>query len=190
MKRFILSLLILFSVNAAHAIDDGATGSDFTLENYDDLKVKLSELNADYVVLEWANPKCPFVRRHAQAGTMKGLEEKYGEKGVAWLTINSTHFHGKEDNKAYAEKYGLKSPVLDDHEGEVGQLYSATTTPHIFVLDKKRKVLYQGAVDDDPYGDKEKKTNYIDAVLGDLTAGKELTMKSTKPYGCSVKYKG
>jgi hypothetical protein len=64
------------------------------------------------------------------------------------------------------------------------------TTPHMFVIDKKGTVVYEGAIDDDPSGDNTgKATNYVEAALEDVTAGKPVRTAETKSYGCGVKYK-
>ena len=78
--------------------------------------------------------------------------------------------------------------VLDDHEGKVGKLFKATRTPHMFIVDKQGEIVYQGAIDDDPYGDKKEKVNYAAKALAEVAAGKKVTTAKTVPYGCTVKY--
>jgi peroxiredoxin len=160
----------------------------FTLENVDGTKVSLSDFADKIVVLEWANPGCPIWLRVHKAGTFKALAEKYKDKGVVWLAINSTNSADKEKNKKFAETEKVPYPILDDHAGTVGKAYGAKTSPHMFVIDKHGLLAYEGAIDDDPAGEKEKPLNYVDQALTELLAGKAVSVPKTEPYGCSVKY--
>ena len=160
----------------------------FTLEDVDGKKVSLSDFADKIVVLEWMNPGCPIWARHHKAGTFRTLAEKYKDKGVVWLAINSTNSADKEKNKNFAETEKVPYPILDDHEGTVGKAYGAKTSPHMFVIDKHGRLAYQGAIDDDPAGEKENPLNYVDQALTELLAGKAVSVPKTEPYGCSVKY--
>jgi hypothetical protein len=82
-------------------------------------------------------------------------------------------------------------PVLLDEKGEVGKLYAARTTPHMYIIDPQGVLVYKGAIDNTPGSDPEpedKVVNYVETALGELAAGKPVTTKETEPYGCSVKY--
>ena len=160
----------------------------FTLEDVEGKKVNLSDFADKIVVLEWANPGCPIWLRVHKAGTFKALAEKYKDKGVVWLAINSTRTSNREKNRKFAETEKVPYPILDDHAGTVGRAYGAKTTPHMFVIDKHGQLAYEGAIDDDPAGRKEKPLNYVDQALTELLAGKAVSVPKTKPYGCSVKY--
>lgn len=167
----------------------GSPALTFTLEGQNGNKVSLSDSDGKIIVLEWLNPDCPFVKRHYRAGTMTTLAEKYKDKDVVWIAINSTHYMNKEDDKKWIEEYKLFYPILDDSSGKVGKLYGAKTTPHMFIIDKSGTLVYQGAIDDDPKGVKNGNAlNYVDKALGEIIAGKQVSMSQTKPYGCSVKY--
>jgi peroxiredoxin len=160
----------------------------FTLEDVDGKKVSLSDFADKIVVLEWMNPGCPIWARHHKAGTFRTLAEKYKDKGVVWLAINSTNSADKEKNKKFAETEKVPYPILDDHAGTVGKAYGAKTSPHMFVIDKHGLLAYEGAIDDNPAGEKEKPLNYVDQALTELLAGKAVSVPKTEPYGCSVKY--
>ena len=160
----------------------------FTLIDQNGKTHNLSDYAGKIVVLEWLNPECPFVVRHYEANTMVTLANDYAGNDVIWLGINSTKHFDQGQNRAFAEKYNLPYPVLNDNTGQVGRLYNAKTTPHMFVIDKGGSLAYQGAIDDDPTGNKSEKINYVKAVLEELLVDKAVTEKETKPYGCSVKY--
>ncbi|HBO44171.1 MAG TPA: thioredoxin family protein [Planctomycetaceae bacterium] len=165
---------------------------DFTLKDQDGKSVSLKDFKGKVVVLEWINCDCPFVKGHHGDKTMQRLADKWSKKKVVWLAINSTHYQTSERDREHREKYGLPYPILSDSSGEVGKLFHAMTTPHVFVLDKKGKVVYQGAIDDDPDGKKRregKALNYVDQALTEHFAGKKPSVPKTHPYGCSVKYR-
>ena len=91
------------------------------------------------------------------------------------------------------QKFGLAHPILLDESGEVGRAYGATNTPHMFVIDDKGVLVYRGAIDNSPDGEGEsaeggKLVRYVDVALEELRAGKPVSVKETKAYGCSVKY--
>ena len=157
----------------------------FTLEDVDGKKVSLSDFAGKTVVLEWANPHCPPWLRVHQAGTFKTLAEKYKDKGVVWLQINSNRGSNRDKNRKFAEEEKLTFPYLDDHTQEVAKTYEAKRTPHIFIIDKSGVIVYEGAIDDDPPGKKEadKRINYVDQALTELLAGKPVSVPLTKPYG-------
>jgi peroxiredoxin len=168
----------------------GAQAPNFTLEDQTGKKVSLSDFAGKIVVLEWINPDCPFVQRHANAKTMYTLAEKYGAKNVVWLGINSTNYADRATNAKWIASNNLPYAVLDDHAGEVGHMYGAKTTPHMFVIDPSGKLVYEGGIDDDPGGSKGTSAlNYVDLALTELTTGKAISTPESKPYGCSVKYK-
>lgn len=168
----------------------GDTAPDFTLSDTAGNEVSLSDFEGKIVVLEWLNPDCPFVKRHYKAGTMKNLASKYGGEGVVWLTINSTHYMDAAANAKFKADNELASAILVDQSGEVGHLYGAKTTPHMYIIDDEGQLVYIGAIDDDPRGNKGKPAvNYVAVALNEVVAGTAVTTAETKPYGCSVKYK-
>jgi peroxiredoxin len=149
------------------------------------------------VVLEWVNPDCPFVKKHYGSGNMQKLQKAYTSRGVAWLTVNSSA-PGKQGHleaataEAFVEDKGASpTALLLDPQGKVGRAYGAKTTPHMFVIDASGKLIYNGAIDDNPSADPADvatATNYVRAALDEALSGKPVTTAATQPYGCSVKY--
>ncbi|HUW20311.1 MAG TPA: thioredoxin family protein [Sedimentisphaerales bacterium] len=162
----------------------------FTLKSFDGREISLSDYAGKIVVLEWFNDECPFVRYHYEkAGTMVELANRYRDKNVVWLAINSTSHATPDQNKEFADRHKLPYPILDDRSGVVGRAYGARTTPHIYIIDAKGSIVYAGAIDDSPLGRKQEgATNYVDAALAELAGGKTISTPTTRPYGCSVKY--
>jgi len=181
----------------ASASAPGAQAPDFAVADAAGKPVKLSDYRGKFVVLEWTNPECPFVRKHYDSKNMQGLQAEWGAQDVVWLSINSTregHFEHKSGAEMQAwmkAQGGSPKAVLIDGRSEVGRAYAAKTTPHMFVIDPAGKVVYAGAIDDrrsaNPADAKVAK-NYVTAALAEAKAGKPVTVASTTPYGCSVKY--
>ena len=173
----------------------GKLAPDFTLPDVDGKPVTLSQLRGKVVVLEWFNPRCPFVKRNHELGPLKDMAVRLQKQGVAWLSINSGA-KGKQGNGADATKegiarYGMQNPVLLDEDGKAGHAYSATHTPHMFVIDARGVLVYRGAIDNAPDGDTDlgaPYVNYVDAALADVAASRPVAKPETQAYGCSVKY--
>lgn len=182
---------------AASQAEVGKPAPDFTLTDYEGKTVHLADLRGKTVVLEWFNPDCPFVKASHSKGSLKGLAERWTEKGVVWLGVNSAapgkQGHGGERVAEGKKAFGMTHPVLADETGKVGHLYGATNTPHIFVIDPQGTLRYRGAIDNSPDGAGESPTsgtlvNYADVALQHVTAGKPVDTPETRAYGCSVKY--
>ncbi len=182
------------SVAQAEGPSIGSPAPDFTLNDTNGKAVKLSDFKGKVVVLEWTNPNCPFVQRHYKNGNLPGLQKAALDKGIVWLAVNSTNAKHKDFetpadlNKTFGDWKAAYTAQLLDTDGKVGKLYDARTTPHMFVIDARGILVYQGAIDDDPRGNKEQVVNYVRSTLDLIEAGKPVSTSTTTPYGCSVKY--
>jgi len=186
----VLAVVVAMPAIAGEGVSVGDAAPDFTLADSAGNQVSLSQFEGKVVVLEWLNPDCPFVKRHYKAGTMKDLATKYGGEGVVWLTVNSTNYMDGAANAKFKADNDLPYTILVDQSGDVGHLYGAKTTPHMYIIDGSGTLVYIGAIDDDPRGNKgEPAVNYVAVALDEVLAGKSVTNAETKPYGCSVKYK-
>jgi len=170
----------------------GKKAPAFTLKSFDGKTVSLSDYRGKIVVLEWFNFECPYVQYHYdKVTTMIDLANKYKDKNVVWLAMNSTSHTTPEANIGFAKKHNLPYLILDDRPGNVGHAYSAETTPHIFIIDRRGNIVYEGAIDNSPLGKTpagEQLINYVDQALAEVLAGKPVSIPKTKPYGCTVKY--
>ncbi len=188
----VVALMAFTTVPAS--VEVGKLVPDFTLTDITGKTHKLSDYKGKIVILEWTNPNCPFVERVYREGIMTATQKKAADVGAVWITINSTHpkhqdFETNEElAKIYKEWKAQHTAFLADPEGTVGRMYDAKTTPHMFVIDKEGKLVYNGAIDDDPRGNKKEKVNYVQVALEELTSGKTVRTATTKPYGCSMKY--
>ena len=197
--KLTIALLALLTSLSSFAIETGIQAPDFTLKSAGtkDGEVKLSSYKGKVVVLEWLNHGCPFVRKHYDAGNMQALQTKYTSQNVIWLSVISSapgkqgHVTADEARKDVVKNKSAATNILLDPTGEVGKLYGAKTTPHMFIIDKDGKLAYQGAIDDKP--DTEQASiklakNYVSEALDLIFANKKVTHATTKSYGCGVKY--
>lgn len=181
----------------AAAAGVGQAAPDFTLMDTTGKPVRLSDFKGKTVVLEWNNPGCPFVRKHYQ-GNMQALQQEAASQGVVWLAINST----RADSSDYqppqqlgrwmTEQKASPAATLLDEDGKVGEAYAARVTPHMYIVDARGTLVYAGGIDSIPSAraaDIEKATNYVRQGLNELRAGKPLSVATSRPYGCTIKYK-
>lgn len=172
----------------------GSAAPTFTLKDTEGKEVSLANLLAEGkpVVLVWFNPDCPFIVKQFEATkTLPNLAEQYKDKAT-FVAINSgaagNQGAGVERNKKAKADWKIGYSVLIDDTGATGHAYGAKTTPHCFVIAKDGTLAYAGAIDDDSSQKTAGKTNYVAKALDEVLAGKEVTTKTTAPYGCSVKY--
>jgi peroxiredoxin len=193
-----LTCLASTSLFAADSPANGAAAPDFSVTDSKGKTQSVSQYKGKTVVLEWFNPSCPFVVKHYGSGNMQKLQEEYTGKGVVWLTIDSSapgkegHLTAEQAEKQITEWKMKSSALLLDPDGKAGQTYGAKNTPHMFIIDPEGKVIYQGAIDSKPSAKPEdiaSSTNYVKVALDESMGGKPVSNASTKPYGCSVKYK-
>lgn len=200
MKNLFFTLIALCSLGLAsvNALEIGDRAPAFTLTDTNGKKHNLADFSGKVVVLEWTNHGCPFVKKHYAPGNMQKLQKEWTSAGVVWLTISSTNSgHADYQTPAQANQWLQESKaaptaMLLDEDGRVGKLYEAKTTPHMYIIGANGTLLYQGAIDSMRTAKSEdiaKADNYVALALGEIMAGKVVTKSSTKPYGCSVKYK-
>src|ERR1044071_6744825 len=199
--KILLTVLTSFIGTAVFAADAPPVGSaapDFSLTDAKGKTHALSEYKGKYVVLEWFNPECPFVKKHYGSSNMQNLQKEYTDKGVVWLTIDS-NAPGTEGNLTaeQAEKIATswkthETALLLDPDGKVRRAYGSKNTPNMVIISPDGKIVYHGAIDSKATpnpADIPSSTNYVKAALDQSLAGKSISTPQTKPYGCSVKYK-
>lgn len=193
-----LGATFLMGNNAAAAPTVGQQAPDFVAVDTTGAKHKLSDFAGKFVVLEWTNPGCPFVRKHYGSGNLPATQKAATDKGVVWLAINSTERAATDYLKPEALDAWMKSQkaaptaVLMDEDGVIGQVYGARTTPHIFIIDPKGVLVYAGGIDSIASAradDIKTATNYVNQALGEAFGGRPISAATTRPYGCSIKYK-
>jgi len=185
------------AMSATEVARVGEPAPDFAVVDTKGATRHLSDFKGKLVVLEWHNQGCPFVKKHYGSGNMQRLQKEVTAQGGVWLTVISSApgkqgFVTPTEEDAYlAAEKAVPTAVLLDSDGEVGRLFGAKTTPHMYLVDAKGVLVYAGAIDDRPSpdaADVEGAKNYVLAAYQETTAGKPVTVAATAPYGCSVKY--
>lgn len=198
-RRTALALTALLALTAPAAagpqVDRPAPA--FTARDADGRTVSLADYKGRTVVLEWTNHDCPFVQKHYGGQAMQALQKKWTEQGVVWLSVISSApgeqgaVSGPEANRLTQERGAAPTAVVLDTDGAVGRAYGAQTTPHMFVVKGDGTLAYMGGIDDKPSAaltDLKTARNHVDAALSEIAAGKAVSVKTARPYGCSVKY--
>src|SRR5882757_6396613 len=194
-----VGVIALVWVMVAHAATVGQAAPTFNGKDSQGKAQSLAQYRGKYVVLEWTNQTCPYTKKHYDSGNMQALQQQWTGKGVVWLTVlSSSPSHGDDgyltatqENEHIAEVHAHPTAAVLDPSGEIGRLYSAKTTPHMFVIDPQGKLIYAGAIDDKATtdtSDVKVAKNYVSAALTEAMAGQPVETASTRPYGCSVKY--
>lgn len=157
----------------------------------------LSKYKGQWLVLEWFNKDCPYVKKHYGSHNMQKLQKTYADKGVTWLTVISSA-KGKQGhqtpekalNEAKTNQSAAQAILLDE-TGAMGRAYNAKTTPHMFVINPQGAIVYAGGIDDNDSADPKvipQSHNYVEAALNSAMAGQPVKTSSARPYGCAVKY--
>ncbi len=196
-KLALLTSLIAVAGVFAEPPPVGSAAPEFSAPDSKGKTHSLADYKGKYVVLEWFNPECPFVKKHYGGGNMQKLQQDYTGKGVVWLTIDSNapgaegHLTPEKATQTWSSLKMNSTALLLDGDGKVGQLYGAKNTPHMFVINPEGKIIYSGAIDSKATPKPEDiptSTNYVKVALDEAMSGKPVSTATTKPYGCSVKY--
>ncbi|MBU1357258.1 MAG: redoxin domain-containing protein [Gammaproteobacteria bacterium] len=193
-----LGATFLMNADAMAAPAVGQKAPDFVAVDTSGKQHRLSDFAGKFVVLEWTNPGCPFVRKHYESGNMPATQKSATSQGTVWLSVNSTERGSVDYLKPTALDGWMKdhsaapTAVLMDEDGVIGQAYGARTTPHVFIIDPRGVLVYAGGIDSiasSRVSDIKTATNYVNQALAEVYAGKAISASATRAYGCSVKYK-
>lgn len=182
---------------AQAAATPGQPAPAFSVQDTTGKTRTLAEFAGKYVVLEWINHQCPFVKKHYNSDNMQKTQRAARTQGAVWLSVNSSaagkqgHTNAEQADNLTLEKKAEPSAVLLDTDGTMGRAYGAKTTPHMFIIDPKGNVIYNGAIDDKASADASDVAgarNHVLAALEQVKKGEAVTVAASQPYGCSVKY--
>lgn len=189
---------LMMAAPASAKIDTGSTVSDMTVTDSNGTVHNLSDYAGKTVVLEWTNHGCPYVKKHYKTDNMQALQkEAKADHDVVWLSVISSapgkqgYVSGQEANELTETRGAAPAAVLLDSDGTAGRMFSAKTTPHMYIIDGNQTLVYQGAIDDNPSvraSSVAGANNYVRAALDSMEAGEAIAETDTTPYGCSVKY--
>jgi peroxiredoxin len=190
-------VITLLLISSASAVKVGEPAPDFQATDSNGQVHKLSNERGEFVVLEWHNNSCPYTQKHYESGNMQRLQKEWTGKGVVWFTVISSaqgqqgYVTAQQENDYLKQMKASPTAALLDPQGDVGRLYSAKTTPHMFVINPAGVLIYDGAIDDKPtteQSDIAGAKNYVSQALEEAAAGSQVSTPTSRPYGCSVKY--
>ncbi len=191
------STLIASAPPTRAAVQTGRPAPDFTATDSRDAQHTLAAYRGKTVILEWTNHACPYTAKHYATGNMQALQAAATGAGAVWLSVISSrpgeqgHVEPAEADRLTATRDAKPTAVLLDPKGQLGRLYDARTTPHMFVIDGTGTLVYMGAIDDRPSASPSSvrgARNYVREALDAMAAGRPVAVAATRPYGCSVKY--
>ncbi len=195
--RLALACAVLLGTAAAWAGEIGSPAPDFNAQDTHGRTHSLSQHKGKFVVLEWHNRECPYTRKHYETGNMQRLQKEWTSKGVVWFTVISSapgtqgYVTAEQENSYVAQVKASPTAVLLDPTGQLGHLYNAKTTPHMFIINPDGVLVYAGAIDDQATPDPSSIStarNYVSLALEEALTGKPVGIPVSRPYGCSVKY--
>jgi peroxiredoxin len=178
----------------AFTLEIGAKAPDFSLPATDGKTYKLSYFkDAKTLVIFFTCNHCPYVKGSDEV--TRQTAEKYIKKGVKFVGINSNseNTHPDDSFELMVERMKAnKFPwvYLRDKTQKVALAYGALKTPHFYVFDNNRKLVYTGRGVDNPKDTAKMTVNDLDKALEEHLAGKPITVKLTNPIGCNVKWEG
>jgi peroxiredoxin len=193
----VFGVLALSAGAALAGVEVGQSAPDFSLPDTNGQNHQLSQYKGKWIVLEWYQPDCPFVRKHYGSGNMQALQKEFTARGVVWLSIDSSapgqegNYPADKLNEIASSQGAARTALLLDPDGKVGHEYGAKTTPDMYIINPDGKLVYEGAIDSKPttvVADLKTATNYVKVALDNSMTGKSVSQTVTRPYGCSVKY--
>jgi peroxiredoxin len=193
MRKFSLLTAFIFCIillaGSTFSKEPGDIADNFTLSSTQGASYTLyDELNSgkNVVVMFWSI-QCPFVQPYHQRA--KDLYNDFTSKGFTFWAINSNVTESMEDVAAHAASNGYPFPVLKDSENKVADLFNAQRTPEVFVISKDKVILYHGRIDDNKEI-KDVTVHDLKNALGEISDGKDVSVKITKFFGCTIKRAG
>lgn len=164
----------------------GEVVPDFKLKDTAGKAHQLSSYRGKPVMIHFWSATCPFVMRYEER--LQEITDDYSKHGVVVLGIDSNSDETAGQIKEVAAKRKVNYPILIDHGNQIADQFGAITTPHVFILDKDGKLIYEGAVDDQGWSeDHPVKKRYVREALDAYLSGLPIPNSKTKTVGCTVK---
>lgn len=178
----------------AYTLDIGEKAPDFKLKATDGGVYELSDFSeTDTLVIFFSCNHCPYVLGSDEVTRKTVL--KYQDKGVRFVAINSNSPNTYPDDDfdhmvERMKRYDFPWLYLYDETQEIASKYGALKTPHFYVFNKERKLLYTGRGVDSPRDTSRMTVNDLDRALEEVTNNKEVSIPKTNPIGCNIKWEG
>lgn len=161
------------------------TVDDFTLTDYNGKEHALSDYkDSKAIVILFVATECPI--SNAYNSRMESIFKEYSEKGIAFIGINSNKAESVDRMKEHAEENGLNFTILKDEKNIIADKFEASVTPEAYVLNSNFDILYHGRIDNSR-NESEVISKDLENALEEILAGKEVSKKETKAFGCTIK---
>lgn len=136
---------------------------------------------------------CPYVEKN-QART-RAIGSLAQEKGIGFIILNSNEGSRDQDDsykdmQQYARAQQYAWPYTIDSNNELADAFGASRTPECYLFDSDGKLIYQGAIDDNPADQSKIHRKHLELAINEMLEGKEVTVKKSRSVGCSIKRKG
>lgn len=178
----------------AFTLEIGQKAPDFSLPATDGAVYQLSDFaDVPVLVIFFTCNHCPYVIGSDEV--TRATAEKFMPQGVKFVGINSNSPNTYEEDSfphmvERMDQHKFPWLYLHDASQDIARAYGALRTPHFFVFDKDRKLVYTGRGVDSPRDTRKMTVNDLDNALTELLAGKPITTPATNPIGCNVKWDG
>lgn len=172
----------------------GAGAPDFDLMGTDGQQHTLAEFDgSDVLVVFFTCNHCPYVLGSDE--DTRRIALAYADRSVAFVAINAnspnTYAHDSYDHMVERMKeHAFPWPYLHDATQDAARAYGAMRTPHFYVFDRSRKLVYTGRAIDFPRDHTQATTHELVDALEDVLAGRPVAVPLTNPIGCNVKWEG
>ncbi len=185
----VVTLILTTGVIGSDSLEAASVESknpyDFNLKDVNGKSHSLADFkDAKAVVVLYVATRCPV--SNAYNKRMADLYKEFKAKNIAFIGINSNKMEGVDEIKEHAQKHGLSFPILKDVNNVVADRYKASVTPEAYVLGKNWELLYHGRIDDSRR-ENQVKSQDLNQALMEIIKDKEVTVKKTKAFGCTIK---
>ncbi len=181
----VMAFLACSATLRAEDLQPGAKAPEFKAQGIDGRSYSLSDvMKAKATVVAFTCNNCPVAQ--AYEARFNDFQKKYGEQGVLFLAVNVNASENLDAMKKRAADQKLAYPYAYDESGDSARAFGARVTPHIFVIDSKGLVAYQGSFDDKQ---NDPTTPHVENAVKAIMAGKLPEVQSTKAFGCGIKPK-
>jgi len=178
----------------AFTLETGQKAIDFKLPSTEGKEYSLSDFEKlKYLVIFFTCNHCPYVLGSDEI--TRATAEKFKTKGVVFAGINSNSENTYPEDSfpnmvERMKKHKFPWVYLYDKPQEVAKEYGALRTPHFYVFNEERKLVYTGRGVDNPRDSSKMTINNLDQALEELTSGKQISVAVTNPIGCNIKWEG
>ena len=187
---FALFLPIILAAFTTFAKGPGDKAEDFTLVGTDGSKYNLTEAvnnSKNGVVVVFWSCECPWVQPYNDR--INEYSKELSDKGFTLWAINANSTESLDEVKSHANTNSYSFPMLKDENNAVADMLGATRTPEVFMIGKDMTILYHGRISDNKNKSEETIIDLKNAA-GEVSGGKEVTVKETKSFGCTIKRAG